>query len=313
LRAVFVTGKGGTGKSTVSASLARQLAASGFDTLVVSFDPAHNLCDIFGRSLDRRRRVCDRLEAEEIDLDRAAARYIDENLDVLTATYGYLKPLDLDAGFGALRYAPGVEEYAALVAMERLVREETGRDYVVIDTPPTGQTLRILALPSVTLGWLERLVNLRRRILQKRYTIHAIAGSGGVETPATLPHDEKDDAVLRTLLDMQRRYGSLQAFLRSEHGAVTIVFNPDYLSRRETERLVAGLNELELPLRLAFHNKTDPGDAAGMDAIESALREAGCRAPFLRIPRDGALAPGSLLLDRPDLAGAVAREWTAHG
>lgn len=41
----MVSGKGGVGKTSLSASLAVKLAASGLTTLVVSTDPAHSLGD----------------------------------------------------------------------------------------------------------------------------------------------------------------------------------------------------------------------------------------------------------------------------
>ena len=44
-RYVMVSGKGGVGKTSLSASLAVGLAAAGHNTLVVSTDPAHSLSD----------------------------------------------------------------------------------------------------------------------------------------------------------------------------------------------------------------------------------------------------------------------------
>ena len=54
-------------------------------------------------------------------------------------------------------------------------------DYIVFDTPPTGITLRIKALPSITLNWLEQLIGIRKQILDKRYTIRKVR-SGKTET-----------------------------------------------------------------------------------------------------------------------------------
>ena len=46
---VLVSGKGGVGKTSLSASLAVRLAAEGHNTLVVSTDPAHSLGDSLGQ------------------------------------------------------------------------------------------------------------------------------------------------------------------------------------------------------------------------------------------------------------------------
>lgn len=42
---IMISGKGGVGKTSLSASLAVKLAAAGHTTLVVSTDPAHSLSD----------------------------------------------------------------------------------------------------------------------------------------------------------------------------------------------------------------------------------------------------------------------------
>jgi Mrp family chromosome partitioning ATPase len=42
---IMISGKGGVGKTSLSASLAVRLAAAGHTTLIVSTDPAHSLSD----------------------------------------------------------------------------------------------------------------------------------------------------------------------------------------------------------------------------------------------------------------------------
>ena len=72
-------GKGGTGKTTISAILARSLSSAGHDTLAVSLDPAHNLGDVLGHALDDKpKKVSDKLFAFEVDLDTQVRRFIDK-------------------------------------------------------------------------------------------------------------------------------------------------------------------------------------------------------------------------------------------
>ncbi|MFC7658529.1 ArsA family ATPase [Pseudonocardia benzenivorans] len=52
MRVVLFTGKGGVGKTTLSAATAAHLARSGRKTLVVSTDPAHSLGDALDAPLD---------------------------------------------------------------------------------------------------------------------------------------------------------------------------------------------------------------------------------------------------------------------
>lgn len=271
MKTIFVTGKGGVGKSTLSAALAWQLAHKGQKVLAVSLDPAHNLGDVFGVSLGpRKTKHAETLYLQEVDLTAAAERYTRENASLLKQTYSYLTTVNFDRYFDVLKYSPGVEEYAALLALEEIVRRETGFDTIVFDTPPTGLTLRVLALPRLALTWTERLVEVRKQILQRRYTIHKIAGDadgGGTR----LAFDEADDRVMTKLLELRQRYELLQRFLRGAQNTIAIVLNPDALSQRESERLMEGLADLELPLRVAFHNKVTDGDAEVVAAAEARL------------------------------------------
>ncbi len=276
MKSVFFTGKGGVGKSSLSAAAGWQLAEQGNRVLVTSFDPAHNLGDIFGVQLSHKttRYQKTSLYLQETDLEKSAQEYLRSSVGILEEVYSYTRAFNMDKYFGILRYSPGVEEYAALVAMEHLFREEQQNfDYIIIDTPPTGLTLRILALPKVTLAWLERLVEIRLKILDKRYTIHNITGKhDGKETK--LPYTEEEDTVMRKLREMITRYETVQSFLQSPDNNIALVCNPDILSLKESQRLVTGTKELALPLRTLFVNKvTDENEYAADRVEKEILRE----------------------------------------
>jgi arsenite-transporting ATPase len=166
MKILFFTGKGGVGKSTLSAATAWQLSQMGYRVLAVSFDPAHNLGDIFGVKLThKKKKFTKNLYLQEIDLDTAASEYVKTNVSLLTEVYGYLQSFNMDKYFKVLRFSPGIEEYAALTALEKILRNEVSKyDYLVIDTPPTGLTLRMLALPRITLTWVDQLIRLRKEI-----------------------------------------------------------------------------------------------------------------------------------------------------
>ena len=103
-----MTGKGGVGKSTLSAALSWQLARAGRRVLTASFDPAHNLGDIFGVRLGhRKRKFAANLHLLEVDLARAADVHLKQNIALLQETYSYLQPLNMDRHFKILKYSPG--------------------------------------------------------------------------------------------------------------------------------------------------------------------------------------------------------------
>ena len=266
-----MTGKGGVGKSTLAAATAWQLAESGKRVLAVSFDPAHNLGDIFDVKLGHKpTKFTPNLSLREADLDQTAQEYLKRNTDILTEVYSYTRAFNLDRYFKVLRHSPGVEEYAALTALEQVIEGPQDYDVVVIDTPPTGLTLRILALPRISITWVDRLRRIRRDILDKRHTVHNVTGTYN-EAGDKLAYEEKDDRVMQKLNELHTRYVSVAKHLESDTTHIGVVFNPDYLSLRESERIFDGLGDLNLTVDVAFTNKYLPGLAKIADEMEGEL------------------------------------------
>jgi len=296
MRILFYTGKGGVGKSTMAASTAWQLSRKS-RVLIVSLDPAHNLGDIFCVSLNgREKRMNENLLLREVDLHRLSRDYLEREIGVLTRTYSYLQTLNLDRYFSVLKYSPGIEEYALLTTIEETIRQD-GADFdtIIFDTPPTGLTLRFLALPQITITWIDRLAQIRRQILDKRHTIQKIRGAATEEEKQReirLAYDEKDDAVLQRLTALKANYESLTEILQGPGCGVILVFNPDMLSLRESERLVEGLRDIGLPLRLLIQNKVTAENRAVADQVAEELRKMVRDVPLLRVALSTELACG---------------------
>jgi arsenite-transporting ATPase len=271
MNTIFFTGKGGVGKSTMSAATAWQLSEQGKKVLAISFDPAHNLGDIFGMTLSHKRKAFSKnLDLQEADLDQAAQEYIKNNTDILTEVYSYTKAFNLDRYFKVLRHSPGVEEYAALTTLEKMLRTTDQYDIVIVDTPPTGLTLRILALPRITITWIDRLRRIRRDILDKRHTVHSITGVFK-EEGEKLAYTESDDAVMKKLQELFDRYLAVAQHLESANSRLAVVFNPDYLSLRESQRIFTGLADLKIGVDVALNNKYTPGLKEIADEMETEL------------------------------------------
>jgi len=291
MKILFFTGKGGVGKSTMAAAAAWQLSQKN-RVLIVSLDPAHNLGDIFGVDLqDNKTRYTNTLYLKEIDLQKLSREYLQREINVLSGTYKYLQTLNLDNYFSVLRYSPGIEEYALLTSIERTINNETDFDYIIFDTPPTGLTLRFLALPRVTITWIDRLIKIRQKILEKRYTIHRIRGPLSNEE-TVLNYSEKDDDMLKRLWKLNNNYQALNKILQGENCSIILVFNPDILSLKESRRLIEGLNDLHLPLRLLINNKVTEENMEMAAYIEKNMSKTAKDIPVDRVSLSKTLLDG---------------------
>lgn len=129
---IMTMGKGGVGKTTVAAMVARALAEQGRDVLLTTTDPAAHVADAAGE-------VPANLKVDRIDPKAEVARYRE---DVL-ATTG--KNLDAD-GLALLEEdlaSPCTEEIAVFQAFAATVDQAKDR-IVVMDTAPTGHTILLL-------------------------------------------------------------------------------------------------------------------------------------------------------------------------
>jgi len=164
MRVVLFTGKGGVGKTTASAAAAALAATRGCKTLVLSTDPAHSLADAYGVSLTSEPTEIDTgLYGQQVDTQRAFEarwREVQHYLqDVLEQ--GGIDPLEAEE----LTVLPGAEEVLALLELSR--QAASGRwDAVVVDCAPTGETLRLLALPEALRWWMHRIFPADRRVLR---------------------------------------------------------------------------------------------------------------------------------------------------
>ena len=149
-RILFFTGKGGVGKTSIACASAVMLADSGKRVLLVSTDPASNLDEVLGVSLENNPTPVPgvpNLKALNIDPEAAAKAYRES----MVAPYRGLLPDSAIASMEEQFSGSCTVEIAAFDEFARLLggtSTMTDFDHVLFDTAPTGHTLRLLSLPS---------------------------------------------------------------------------------------------------------------------------------------------------------------------
>jgi anion-transporting ArsA/GET3 family ATPase len=142
---LFVTGKGGVGKSTIAASLGLLAAEQGKKTLVCEVDAKGNLADFYeaGATTFAARELQPRLWAMSMDTEESLKEYLSLQLKIpLLAKIG---PLARTFDFIA-NAAPGVKEILTIGKLAYEVRERN-YDLVVVDSVASGHIVGQLTAP----------------------------------------------------------------------------------------------------------------------------------------------------------------------
>ncbi len=252
MKLVFFAGKGGVGKSTNSALFAYRTALSGKSVLLNSIDPAHNLHDIFEVKLSAKpKELLPGLRVLETSLSDWVKKYLRETENTFKSVYKYQEAFNLHKYFKTLRYSPGLEEYAVLLAIKDTLGRFAESEYIVFDTPPTALTMKFLALPQVNLLWLQELKKFRQMILEKKEIITKI--NTGLKKK-----ERQTDQILEKLDEMITDNSELNSLLQNKDiCSVNLVMNPDKLSLAESEDIILELENLKIPLTKVIINKCD--------------------------------------------------------
>jgi arsenite-transporting ATPase len=252
---VFVGGKGGVGKTTVSTAAAVRLARAHPDRrmLLLSTDPAHSIADVLearngaiGDTPTRVRGGPANLLVRELDAARALAGRrvaLEHALDEIADSFG------ADASAGGPRGAaelmdlapPGVDELFGVLEVFRLTASPRGggapraREYdvIIVDTAPTGHALRLLELPDAAREWVQVLL---RMLLKYKSLVR----------PGQLAAE---------LVDVSKSIRELQTILRDgSHTRFLVVTRAAEVPRFETERLLTRLRRLKLAVPAVIVN-----------------------------------------------------------
>ncbi|HSB74065.1 MAG TPA: ArsA family ATPase, partial [Terriglobales bacterium] len=242
-RLSFTLGKGGVGKTTITAALAFHSRAVRKDihVTVCSTDPAPSLDDVFEKKIEDTMvhvlgdRGLGAIEMDAVLEFRRWAARIREQLSSSTSMESGGLHVDLSFEkevFAALMdvVPPGVDEVFAIFRILDLLEAKPGK--VIIDMAPTGHALELLRMPERILLW--------SRLLLKSLAAHrtlALAQDVAVE-----------------LAGLGQRVRKLLEMMRQESRAWAVML-PEPVPDRQTQRLLAAVNELGIEIDSLFVNR----------------------------------------------------------
>ena len=258
-RLIFCGGKGGVGKTTLSAALALLAVRRGRRTRLVSTDPAHSLSDLLEQPLGPEpTRTRWGFTACELDPDRLADQYLARTTQRLR---DYVHPRlydEVDRQMDQARNAPGALDAAFLEHLADLITRHDDAELLIFDTAPTGHTLHLLSLPETMAAWTDGLLG---RFEQSRNLSQRLRGLlPGQEESAS----EQRRARLAQVLQERRQLFRLarQRLTNADHTAFVLVMIPERLSVLETGRAMNTLIDHGIPLGGIIINQILPASSS---------------------------------------------------
>ncbi len=242
MKSIFFTGKGGSGKTTLSVAFSIYASSIG-KVLTSSLDPAHNLKDVLEQFIPKKHRKS--VKWVEVDWKSYLKKYLRQFKRSITDEYPFLKVVGVDEFLKVVEQSPEAMEFSVLMYVESVFLKNKF-DFAVFDMPPSGLSFRVLSLADTTQKWLSNLMNFRKKMESLAEATSLIKGSSPSRSRLT---DELEKRI--------QRYSKLSALLKSS--AVVIVDNCDAVSVKEADALEKDLTELGFENVMRLKNKCSGG------------------------------------------------------
>lgn len=284
MRIILFTGKGGVGKTTISAATAIQTARAGLKTLVLSTDPAHSLSDALDMELGPEpKEIETNLFAQELDVYYSMKKHWENVRELMLTAFKWQGVGNVVAE--ELSALPGMEEASAFLWLEEYHRQKA-YDVIIIDSAPTGETLGMLSLPQVTQSWIMKAFPLQR---------FAMKGFGSMLRATTgIPLD-------RGMEELEKLFDKLEKIQKvmtdPKVSSIRIVVNPERMVIKEAKRAYTYLQLYGYHVDAVVINRIFP-EAAGKVAVFAPylqsqqayleeIEETFQPMPILRVPHQG--------------------------
>lgn len=246
-RIILYTGKGGVGKTTVAAATAIQSAKRGYKTLVVSTDTAHSLRDAFDKRLGAEPvKVMNNLHAQEIDVYYSVDKYWGKLTGYIQSLFSWMQVDDILAE--EFSVFPGMEEVASFLWVYNHY-QDNAYDVIIVDSAPTGETLKLLSLPDVARWWLVKVFPIERRVLK------VVRPALKVVSDIPLPDEDTYDAIEQLFNKLNSIH---KVFSDPDITSIRLVLNLEKMVIKETQRAYTYLNLYGYPVDSLIVNRAVP-------------------------------------------------------
>ena len=252
-RYIMFGGKGGLGKTTLSATCAFWLASQGKRVLLFSVDPQASLSDIFQKDIFGKGPVpiVQNLWAQEVDADRRIKDYQEEIRKKILDMYGFDRvPEEIDNYIAAASAEPAMEESAIFDAVVDIV-VQGNYDYYIYDLVPLGHALYYLSMAKVYDEWINKITKLREDMRQYD------------QVAATMRREEtlEEDKILSELIYIKDRINASSRILTDKRRtAFFFVVVPEEMIILDTRKAAELFSKFDVPISGYVVNRVLPPD-----------------------------------------------------
>ena len=263
-RYIMFGGKGGLGKTTLSATCAYWLAQQGKRVLLFSVDPQASLSDIFQKDIFGKGAVpiIENLWAQEIDADQRIQAYQNEIRQKILDMYGLDEvPQEIEDYIQAASSEPAMEESAIFDSVVDIVNQG-GYDYYIYDLVPLGHALYYLSMAKVYDEWIGKITHLREEMREYE------------EVAARMKRQKEvdEDVILGELQYIRNRINSASRILTDrEQTAFFFVVIPEQMILMDTRKAAGLFEKFDVPIGGYIVNRVIP-EELGKQAIPAYLR-----------------------------------------
>jgi len=255
-RYIMFGGKGGLGKTTLSATSAFWLASHGKRVLLFSVDPQASLSDIFQRDIFGKGPVpiMENLWAQEVDADRRIRDYQDEVRKKILDMYGFDRvPEEIDSYIAAASAEPAMEESAIFDAVVDII-VQGDYDYYIYDLVPLGHALYYLSMAKVYDEWINKITKLREDMRQYDQVAATMRRQAVVE----------EDKILEELKYIKNRINASSQILTDRaRTAFFFVLVPEEMIILDTRKAAELFSRFDVPIAGYVVNRVLPPELGG--------------------------------------------------